>query len=121
MLFLRNALEHLPDLPSALSEAFRIIKKQGVFSVVIPCEGGLAYSFARQISTVRIFNRKFGDRGVNYHWLMRKTEHINQPWEILKEIERKFFIDKVSYFPLKIPFVFCNLCIGLNLQKKEIN
>jgi ubiquinone/menaquinone biosynthesis C-methylase UbiE len=113
-----HVLEHLPDLPNALNEVFRILKKRGIFSVVIPCEGGLAYTFARQISTVRIFNKKFGDRGINYHWLMRKTEHINQPKEIMEELKMVFLIEKDDYFPLKVPLVFCNLCIGLHLRKK---
>jgi SAM-dependent methyltransferase len=42
-----HVLEHLRNLPQALVEIYRLIKPTGYFSVVIPCEGGLAYSFAR--------------------------------------------------------------------------
>lgn len=45
-----HVLEHLPNLPAALKEIKRILKPGGVLSVVIPCEGGLAYTLARNIS-----------------------------------------------------------------------
>jgi ubiquinone/menaquinone biosynthesis C-methylase UbiE len=114
-----HVLEHLPDLPNALKEIYRILKKGGTLSVVIPCEGGLAYLFARQISTARIFKKQFGDRGISYQWLMRKTEHINMPSEILEELRKLFLIKKKRFFPFSVPLVFCNLCIGLHLKKKQ--
>jgi ubiquinone/menaquinone biosynthesis C-methylase UbiE len=114
-----HVLEHLPDLPSALSEICRILKPEGFLTAVIPCEGGLAYALAREISTVRLFDKQFSDRGVSYRWLVRKTEHINTPNEILEELKERFTIVQRSYFPLKIPFVFCNLCIGLHMKKKN--
>lgn len=113
-----HVLEHLPDLPAALEEVSRILKDEGTFQVVIPCEGGLAYGFARQISSVRMFNKKFGDRGVSYLWMMKKTEHVNTAREILEELKKKFVIQDHRFFPLYIPVITCNVCIGLNLKKR---
>ena len=45
-----HVLEHLPNLPATIAEAYRVCAKDGVFSVVIPCEGGLAYGLARRLS-----------------------------------------------------------------------
>ena len=100
-----HVLEHLPNLPAALDEIYRILKNDGVFQVVIPCEGGLGYGFARWISSRRLFNKKFGNRGVSYLWLMKKTEHVNNASEILYELRRKF---KSSTPPPKsiFPYVF---------------
>jgi len=111
-----HVLEHLPDLPNALDEIHRLLKADGNFTVVIPCEGGLAYSIARKISGERAFKKKFN---MEYDWLI-KTEHLNQPNEVLYEIKKKFSIIKKSYFPLVIPLSFCNLCIGLNMVKNEV-
>lgn len=107
-----HVLEHLTDLPSAIIEMYRLCnKKNGVFSVVIPCEGGLAYSLARHISAQRIFEKQYKQ---SYKWFI-ESEHVNKPEEILEELNKYFKIADRSYFPLLIPFTFCNLCIGLTL------
>lgn len=54
-----HVLEHLPNLPAALKEIKRILKPGGVLSVVIPCEGGLAYTLARNISARPHFEKKY--------------------------------------------------------------
>jgi ubiquinone/menaquinone biosynthesis C-methylase UbiE len=109
-----HVLEHLPNLPEALKEIHRLLKPDGIFSAVIPCEGGLANSCVRFVTSRRAFTKKFKMR---YGWLIR-SEHVNQCDEILEEINRFFHFQKRSFFPLKVPFVFCNLCIGLILKKK---
>src|SRR5262249_55539659 len=45
-----HVLEHLIDLPAALGEIRRLLKPDGVFDVVIPCEGGVAHTLARRVS-----------------------------------------------------------------------
>jgi SAM-dependent methyltransferase len=112
-----HVLEHLPSLPAAIREMHRLCHpKHGVFSVVIPCEGGLAYSLARRISARRIFERRYQQ---SYDWFIQR-EHINQPTEILRELEPFFTIEERSFFPLAVPAVWCNLCIGLTLRPKTV-
>ena len=110
-----HVLEHLPDLPCALKEIHRVLKSNGSFTAVIPCEGGLAYTLARAISAKRLFEKKFK---MKYDWLI-KTEHINKPHEIIEEIEKQFTVCEKKYFPFALPFVFCNLCIALSMTKKQ--
>lgn len=106
-----HVLEHLPNLPAALDEARRLLRPDGVFAVVIPCEGGLAYSLARRISAQRLFERRYG---VSYDWFVA-SEHINRPHEILRELEARFAVVGTTWFPLRLPLVAANLCIGLTL------
>ena len=83
--------------------------------VVIPCEGGAAYSFARKISAERLYNRHF--KG-GYGWFISR-EHLNRPHEILAELDLYFTVEKKVLFPLPfLPFVFCNLCVGLVLKPR---
>jgi ubiquinone/menaquinone biosynthesis C-methylase UbiE len=111
-----HVLEHLPDLPSTVREMHRLCdSEQGIFSVVLPCEGGMAYSLARRISAQRIFEKRYAQ---SYRWFIER-EHINLPGEILEELERYFHITHRSFFPLPLPFVFCNLCIGLTLRPRN--
>jgi hypothetical protein len=80
-------LEHLPNLPACIREAYRLLNKDaGQMLVVIPCEGSPAYSLARKISAERVYNRHF--KG-GYTWLISR-EHINRPHEILAELDPYF-------------------------------
>lgn len=113
-----HVLEHLPNLPLAVMELHRLSnKKNGVLSVVIPCEGSFAYSLARKISAQRIFERRYKQ---SYKWFIER-EHINTPIEIISELRKFFDIQSTNYFPFPFKFQFCNLCIGLTLKPKLNN
>ena len=78
-----HVLEHLPDLPATVREIHRLCNKSsGVLSIVIPCEGSLAYSLARKFSTQRIFEARYKQ---SYKWFIER-EHINVPHEIFEEL-----------------------------------
>lgn len=110
-----HVLEHLPNLPATVREMRRLCDpERGIFSVVIPCEGGWAYSLARRISAQRIFEKRYGQ---SYQWFISR-EHLNRPQEILGELTRHFSVVQRSFFPLLLPLLFCNLCIGLTLRPK---
>jgi ubiquinone/menaquinone biosynthesis C-methylase UbiE len=110
-----HVLEHLPMLPAAISEMFRVCDKQkGVLSVVIPCEGSLAYVLARRISAQRYFEKRYKQ---SYRWFI-KREHLNKPGEIIRELQQHFTIKHRGFFPIPVPLTLCNLCIGLTLQPR---
>jgi SAM-dependent methyltransferase len=110
-----HVLEHLPNLPAAVREMRRVCNQTtGVVSVVIPCEGSLAYGLARRISAQRIFEKRYGQ---SYRWFIER-EHLNKPAEILSELEGLFTVRHQAYFPFPVPFEFCNLCLGLTLTPK---
>jgi 2-polyprenyl-3-methyl-5-hydroxy-6-metoxy-1,4-benzoquinol methylase len=109
-----HVLEHLPDLPATVREMHRLCDPQGVFQIVIPCEGSLAYTLARRISAQRIFEKRYRQ---SYRWFIER-EHINVPAEILGVLSERFEISGRRFFPLPIPFEFCNLVIGLTLTPK---
>lgn len=110
-----HILEHLPNLPAAVKELYRVCNKQGQLHVVIPCEGGVLYSLARKISAERLFEKRYGQ---SYQWFIER-EHVNKPVEIIEELTRYFSIKHKQYFPFLIPSTHCNLCIGLTLQPKN--
>jgi SAM-dependent methyltransferase len=111
-----HVLEHLPNLPACLSEAWRLLdKERGQLLVVIPCEGGLAYSLARRISAQRFFERTYG---VPYEPYISR-EHLNRPAEILAELAPYFTLEKRGFFPFPFaPFTAPNLVIGLALRPR---
>lgn len=111
-----HVLEHLPNLPNAIKEMYRLCHKQhGIFSIVIPCEGGFAYSTGRKLTAERIFEKRYKQP---YKWFIER-EHINQPHEIFAELAPYFEIVHKSFFPLKLPIIHLNLCIGITLKPRE--
>jgi SAM-dependent methyltransferase len=112
-----HVLEHLPDLPSCIREAWRLLDKdRGQLLIVIPCEGGLAYSLARRISAKRVFEKTYGRP---YEPFIER-EHINRPHEILAELAPYFTIERRKLFPLPfMPLITANLCIGLALRPRR--
>ena len=111
-----HVLEHLPNLPAAIRECYRLCnKKKGVFSVVIPCEGSPAYTMARRLSAQRLFERRYKQ---SYHWFISR-EHINRPHEIMEELKPYFATAQRSFFPLLLPATACNLVIGLTLRPRK--
>ncbi len=110
-----HVLEHLPNLPAALDEVNRALKPRGQFSVVIPCEGGTMYSLARRISAQRIFEKRYN---TSYNWCI-ESEHVNVPWEMKSELDKRFKTIHSRYFPLVLPSINLNLIIGLTLEKSD--
>jgi SAM-dependent methyltransferase len=106
-----HVLEHLPNLPAALDEAARLLKRGGYFDVVLPCEGGLAYSFARAISSKRMFESHFH---MSYDPIIR-AEHVNQLWEVNQELFKRFKPVVRKHFPLVVPVDTANLFVGYRL------
>lgn len=111
-----HVLEHLPNLPACLRECHRLLRPvTGRLLVVIPTEGGIAYSLARKISAERVWNRRFGGGYAEFY----RREHLNLPHEILTELQSAFTLETRRYFPLPfLPFVFSNLCLGLALKPR---
>jgi len=112
-----HVLEHLPNLPAAVKEMHRLCdKNRGVLSIVIPCEGSLAYSIARKISAQRIFEARYKQ---SYRWFIER-EHLSRPHEIFEELSPYFSLISSSYFPIPLKAEFCNLCIGATFTPKRI-
>lgn len=113
-----HVLEHLPDLPSAIAEIYRLCNKNlGILSIVIPCEGSMAYSIARKISAQRIFEARYKQ---SYRWFIER-EHINRPYEIFEELDPYFSLVSSTYFPIPIKLEYCNLCIGATFKPELKN
>jgi SAM-dependent methyltransferase len=108
-----HVLEHLPDLPRAMIEISRVLKRGGIFSAVLPCDPGLLYEAARKISAEHVFHKRYG---LPYRWYIRR-EHINSPAEILHVVREQLSVFETSYFPFHIPIASINLCIGLTATK----
>ena len=107
-----HLLEHLYNLPAALDEVGRVLRPDGVFSVVIPCEGGRLYSLGRHFTTKRIFEKRYK---MPYEWMIRQ-DHCNTAREVLVELTSRFRLRRKKFFPLGVSSPDMNLMIGLELS-----
>jgi SAM-dependent methyltransferase len=108
-----HVLEHLRNLPAALDELGRVLRVGGVLSVVLPCEGGIAYSLGRRLTTQRVFKKRYG---VSFDWCI-KSEHVSVLSEIVHELDARFTREHRSWWPSKLPLVHANVCVGLTYRR----
>jgi SAM-dependent methyltransferase len=110
-----HVLEHLPRLPDAVAEIRRVLKPDGFFQVVIPCEGSLAYTLARNISARRVFEKR---NKISYDFVV-ESEHVNLADEIVFALEKHFTVERRRFFPLPVlPIQTCNLVISMVCRPK---
>lgn len=112
-----HVLEHLPNLPAAIREAWRLLNKAtGQMIIVLPTEGSPAYALARKLSAERVWYRHYTAPYAEFY----SREHINLIPEVLAELDPYFTIVRRACFPLPLlPFHWCNLCIGYVLQPRS--
>ena len=104
-----HVLEHLPDLPGALDELRRLVRPGGTLGIVIPCDPGWVYGLGRRLTVQRQFERRYG---MPYEVFVRR-EHINAPAEIKGLLKERFRITHRRFFPLRVPIVNLNVCLGI--------
>ncbi|MDA8218828.1 MAG: class I SAM-dependent methyltransferase [Dehalococcoidales bacterium] len=110
-----HVLEHLPNLPAALAEVRRVLKPSGRFTAVLPCEGGLVYGLGHDLTTRRLFQKRYH---TSYDWCIR-FEHINTCSEIMEELARSFEVVKTRFWPLWIPITHANAIVGLVCEPRN--
>ncbi len=108
-----HVLEHLRNLPAALREIYRILRPAGIFDVVLPCEGGFAYSLARKISAERMFRKRFK---MDYRPII-ENEHVSTYVEVYNEIVKIFRVEQIKNFPFPAYAPAINICIALRLRR----
>jgi len=110
-----HVLEHLRDLPAALTEIRRVLRPGGVLDVVLPCEGGALYQLGREFTSKRMFEKHFSD--VSYERII-KSDHVSTYEEVEFELAKAFDVDVKRYFPLMLPTVHANVCVGLRVVRR---
>lgn len=110
-----HVLEHVPNLPLAVREIDRLLKKEGFLDIVLPCEGGFAHTMGRKLTAERLFKKHFK---MDFKPIC-KNEHVSTFPEIMEVLKERFVISRQSYFPSIIPIHSLNFIAGFRLVKRK--
>lgn len=109
------ALEHIYFLEDALDEIGRILMPQAKFLVGLPCEGGLAWTLGRKLTSERTMSKRYGVDYARYIAL----EHCNTAACIERALGSHFRRLERRLYPLGfLPIHDVNLTASLALEKR---
>ena len=107
-------LEHVYYLAEALAETARILEPTAPFYVGLPCEGGLAWTLGRKLTSERTMSKRYN---VDYRKYIA-LEHCNTARRVIAHLGQQFKRKDISFFPLPIvPIVDTNLTVALAYSK----
>jgi phosphatidylethanolamine/phosphatidyl-N-methylethanolamine N-methyltransferase len=99
-----HVLEHLPNPVQVLKEWNRVIRPQGVISIVLPCDPGMLWRLGRYLGPRR--NAK--KLGIAYDYL-QAAEHINSIFNLIVFIRHHYEDVSELWYPTRVPAPDFNL------------
>lgn len=99
-----HVLEHLLNPVEVLKEWNRVVRPNGVISIVLPCDPGLLWRLGRHLGPRRNAKRL----GINYDYL-QAVEHVNSIFNLVVFIQHQFDDLSEMWYPTRIPAADINL------------
>ena len=99
-----HVLEHLPNPVEVLKEWNRVVRPNGVISIVLPCDPGLLWRFGRNFGPRRNATKV----GIAYDYL-QAAEHVNSIFNLVVFIQHHFENLSETWYPARIPVADINL------------
>lgn len=110
-------LHHLDDPKIALEEMRRVTVDGGLISILVPCDPGFAYRFAKRIGP----SRKWRAAGISNPNFYHYRQHRNHFPGIASTVEEVFGLDEavVCYWPFRIKSWNVNLYTTIQVKLKK--
>lgn len=99
-----HVLEHLPNPVEVLKEWNRVVRPNGVISIVLPCDPGMLWRLGRCLGPRRNAKKV----GIAYDYL-QAAEHVNSIFNLVVFIQHHFENLSEMWYPARIPVVDMNL------------
>ncbi|WP_243363469.1 class I SAM-dependent methyltransferase [Fundidesulfovibrio terrae] len=109
-----HVLEHLYHPHLVLQEWHRVLKDEGVLSVLLPTDPGLAWRLGRHLGP----RKNALAQGIAYDYIMAR-EHVNSCNNLIYLLRHYFPGAKESWWPLPIPSIDLNLFFAFHATVKK--
>ncbi|GAB7082227.1 hypothetical protein JCM14635_39020 [Megalodesulfovibrio paquesii] len=114
-MFSIDTLEHVFHLEVFVESMARMLNDDGRLIVVIPTEGGLAWSLGRALLTSRRNSKLLQ---VNYNKVI-KIDHCNTAWAIDNALNKYFHVLEMVQYPFGMGSVHVNAAFMYKLAKRK--
>ncbi len=110
-------LHHVDNPTLALKEMLRVTKKNGTISILLPCDPGFVYRFAKVIGPNRVW-RKHGILNPSF---FHYSQHRNHFLGIKSSINEIYFKEKIhwKYWPFKFSSWNLNMFTVVTIEKSQ--
>lgn len=107
-------LHHLEKIDSTLFEARRVLKRNGIISIYLPCDPGFLYRILRRLFTWK----RQRELDIDYE-TVNAFEHRNHIFSLIRILKFIFSQDLIAYRwrPIPLPFWNANLYCIIRIQK----
>ncbi len=110
-----HALEHTPNFENFIKEMTRVIKKEGVISIALPCDNGLLWRLGRFFMK-KTYLKKKKISEIEYDYFIA-NEHINTIFQIRSILRKNFNIRSELYLPFRLKIIDINLFYLCHITK----
>lgn len=112
-----HCLEHILSPEKFIFEMMRVLKKEGVLSISLPTDPGLAWRIGRLYVGLFKVNKTYKLKFDEFEYL-NATEHVNSIFNLRSIIKFNFGNSmKESFYPFKIKSIDLNLIYNVNIYK----
>jgi len=112
-----HCLEHIEKPEIFLNELIRVTKLNGIISIALPTDPGVAWRLGRFFIKKFVQKKKLQLTDTDYEYV-NAIEHVNSIFNIRAILKKKFNIISEIYYPFNIKIVDINLFYIVNLIKQ---
>ena len=110
-----HCLEHILEPEKFVNEMLRVLNKNGIISIALPCDPGILWRMGRFLMKKTYLKR---NKDEEYdHDYMIATEHVNSIFNLYVILNRKFKVVKKIFYPVNINIIDINLFYICQIQK----